>query len=237
MAHPERSRRAVIDSVLDPPEAQSRRTALVDRLQREGVLASPLVIEAFLAIPRHVFVPPAQVERAYLDIPLPIGNGQTISQPTVVAIMTEALQLDRTSRVLEIGTGSGYQAALLAYLAGEVYSIERIARLGEGARGRLEQLALSNVRLRVGDGHLGWPDAAPFDRVVLTAAPTVLPPALLAQLAEGGLLVAPIDTDFRGAQELVRVRRQGAEVTAERLGAVQFVPMVAGVADAAERWN
>lgn len=237
MAHPQRSGRAVIDSALDPPEAQSRRTALVDRLLREGVLASPMVIEAFLAIPRHLFVPPAQVERAYLDIPLPIGNGQTISQPTVIAIMTEALALDRTSRVLEIGTGSGYQAALLAYLAAEVYSIERIARLGEGARGRFEQLGISNVRQRLGDGHLGWPDAAPFDRVVLTAAPTVLPPALLAQLAEGGLLVAPIDTDFRGAQELVRVRRQGADVTAERLGAVQFVPMVPGVADPSERWN
>jgi protein-L-isoaspartate(D-aspartate) O-methyltransferase len=220
---------------LDPPEERGRRRALVDDLVAAGDLVEPRVVEAFLAVPRHVFVPAGLIDRAYENYPLPIGSGQTISQPTMVAIMTEALELRGGERVLEIGTGSGYQAALLALLAAQVFSVERVARLADDARARLERLGLSNVHVRVADGYLGWPEEAPFDRVVLTAAPSALPPALLEQLADGGILVAPIEDD--GFQELVRVRRRGRDVGAERLGAGQFVPMIPGAPDAAERWN
>ena len=137
---PLRSHPRHTDPARDPPEARARRRALVERLIRAGALHSPRVVEAFLALPRHVFVPPSQLERAYEDMAPPIGHGQTISQPTVVARMTEALELDATSRVLEVGTGSGYQAALLAHLAGEVRSIERVAALSAEASARLAEL-------------------------------------------------------------------------------------------------
>jgi protein-L-isoaspartate(D-aspartate) O-methyltransferase len=224
-------------STLDPPEMKARRRALVDALVRSGALRSPRVVDAFLAVPRHVFVPLSHVERAYEDMPLPIGLGQTISQPTVVAMMTEALELDGTARVLEVGTGSGYQAALLARLAGEVWSIERVARLSNDARARLALVGADRVALRVGDGHLGWPDAAPFDRIVVTAAPRALPPELLAELGDGGVLVAPVEVGPAGSQELVRVRRRGAEVRVDELGPVQFVPLVAGAPEGRERWS
>jgi protein-L-isoaspartate(D-aspartate) O-methyltransferase len=170
-------------------------------------------------------VPEPHAEQAGLDEPLPIGFGQTISQPFVVALMTEALELRETERVLEIGTGSGYQTAVLSRLAREVYSIEVVPELAARARELLlGRLALPNVHLRLGDGHRGWPDAAPFDAILLTAAPERIPEELVAQLADGGRLVAPVGPTHED-QELIRAVREGADVKVERLLGVRFVPM------------
>ena len=159
---------------------------------------------------------------AYADTPLPIGHGQTISQPYIVAFMSEALELKGGERVLEIGTGSGYQAAVLAELAREVYSIEIVEPLGREAEKRLRELGYSNIKLRVGDGYRGWPEAAPFDAIMVTAAPDHVPPALIEQLAEGGRLVLPVGSFF---QELVRIRRTKDGTKQESLLPVRFVPM------------
>ncbi len=186
---------------------------------------SPRVLAAMRQVPRHLFMPDAGMFAAYRDMPYPIGYGQTISQPTVVALMTQALELHGTERVLEIGTGSGYQAAVLSLLAKEVYSIELVAPLGEIAKARLAKLGYDNVTVRIGDGYRGWPEHAPFDRVILTAAPPELPSALVEQLAEGGVIVAPVG---EVEQELVKwVKREGRLETTV-LGAVRFVPMVPG---------
>lgn len=183
----------------------------------------PRVLDAMRRVPRHKYVERASVAAAYIDEPYPIGYSQTISQPTVVALMTNALMLTGTERVLEIGTGSAYQAAVLAELAREVYSIELVETLGLAAKTRLAALNVTNVRVRIGDGYTGWPEEAPFDRILLTAAPPVLPTALTEQLADGGILVAPVGTDL---QTLVRYTKRGHALAAERLGAVRFVPMV-----------
>jgi protein-L-isoaspartate(D-aspartate) O-methyltransferase len=177
--------------------------------------------------PRHLFVPGVSLERAYVDRPAPIGYGQTISQPKVVGIMTSALELGGKERVLEIGTGSGYQAAVLSSLVAAVYTIELVPELAQQAAARLEQLGYSNVEVRAGDGYRGWPEKAPFDRVLVTAAPDVLPRTLLDQLADGGILVAPVGAD-RGSQQLLRYRKKGARIISEDLGAVRFVPMIPG---------
>jgi protein-L-isoaspartate(D-aspartate) O-methyltransferase len=181
------------------------------------------VLAAMRSLPRDRFVPASMRHLADEDEPLPIGYGQTISQPTVVAIMTTALELTGRERVLEIGTGSGFQTALLAGLCAHVYSVEVVARLSERAGGVLSDLGFHNVTLRVGDGYEGWVEHAPFDRIICTAAPPSLPEALLAQLVEGGILVAPVG---RYLQELLRVVRRGDDFTEQRLGAVRFVPMV-----------
>jgi protein-L-isoaspartate(D-aspartate) O-methyltransferase len=178
-------------------------------------------------VPRHRFAPGLSIRRAYEDRPQPIGHDQTISQPTVVAIMTQALRLGGTERVLEIGTGSGYQAAILARLCKEVFTIEIVPPLGEAARDRLKALGYANVHVRIGDGYLGWPEAAPFDRILLTAAPPEIPRALVDQLAEGGILVAPVGEQGE-AQRLVRWTKRGGSLKKEDLGAVRFVPMVRG---------
>jgi protein-L-isoaspartate(D-aspartate) O-methyltransferase len=172
-------------------------------------------------------MPEASLSQAYVDAAHPIGQGQTISQPTVVAMMTEALDLSSDSRVLEIGTGCGYQTAVLARLARHVFSIERIAPLLESAQQRLDELGIGNVTLRVGDGYAGWAEYAPFDRILLTAAPPEVPPILLDQLVEGGRLVAPVGP--RLFQELVRITKRGEAFDRENLGAVAFVPMVPGM--------
>ena len=174
-------------------------------------------------VPRHQFVPSVSIWNAYADQPQAIGHRQTISQPTVVAIMTEALELSGTETVLEIGTGSGYQAAVLAKLSRQVYSIEIVRPLGEVARRRLADLGYSNVEVKIGDGYKGWPEHAPFDRIILTAAPPEIPQALSDQLREGGILVAPVGTT---EQRLVRWTKQGGKLQKADLGAVRFVPMV-----------
>jgi len=202
------------------------RERLIERLRAEGI-ADARVLEAIRATPRHLFVDEALASRAYEDTALPIGHGQTISQPYIVARMTEAvIAEDIPGKVLEIGTGCGYQAAVLARLVPTVYSIERIRVLMAGARRHLLELGLRNVSLRYGDGSAGWPEQAPFDVIVLTAAPEVVPEALFEQLAPDGRLIAPVGT--RAVQELRVYRRTDRGVEFETLGAVSFVPFTSG---------
>lgn len=205
-------------------DALALREAMVRTVARDVSAAS--VLEALREIPRHLFMPGASLERAYHDSPAAIGYGQTISQPTIVGIMTEALDLSGNERVLEIGTGSGYQAAVLSLLAREVFSIEVVAPLADEARERLVRLGYTNVHVRSGDGYLGWPEAAPFDRIVLTAAPETVPSELLSELGDGGVLVAPVGADGTD-QRLVRIVRQGDTFLRDDLMGVRFVPMVA----------
>jgi protein-L-isoaspartate(D-aspartate) O-methyltransferase len=178
-------------------------------------------------VPRHLFVPGVSLQRAYANYPAPIGYGQTISQPTVVAIMTEALDLTGRERVLEIGTGSGYQAAILSLLASAVYSIEIVPELAEDARLRLLRMGYANVHVRAGDGYKGWPERAPFERILVTAAPDEVPQTLLDQLAEGGVLVTPVGPSGT-SQRLLRYRKVRGRTSSEDLGGVRFVPMVRG---------
>jgi len=180
------------------------------------------VLAAMRSVPRHLFVPPEEAGSAYADRPLPIGEGQTISQPYVVAFMTEALELGGDERVLEIGTGSGYQAAVLAECAAEVYTIEIVEPLGRRAASVLEELGYDNVHVRIGDGYRGWPEAAPFDAIIVTAAPEHVPQPLVDQLAEGGRMIVPVGG---WDQVLVLLERKGGEVTRRSVLPVRFVPM------------
>ncbi len=210
----------------DPPEARALRDHLVAVVAARHHVHDPRVLEALRAVPRQRFYAAPSLADAYLDSPRPIGLGQTISQPAVVGLMTEALELTGAERVLEIGTGSGYQAAVLSHLARQVDSIELLAPLGEAAARRLAAFDYANVTVRIGDGYQGWPERAPYDRILLTAAPPAIPPALVAQLAEGGILVAPVGADRY--QRLLRLRKRDGRVTEEDLGPVLFVPMVEG---------
>lgn len=207
----------------------SRRTRerLVARLRSRGI-ADERVLAAIAQTPRHVFVDEALAHRAYEETALPIGAGQTISQPFVAARMSEAMVAGRTHlhRVLEVGTGSGYQCALLAALAEEVYSIERVAALLERAVARLNRLPHVNIRVRLDDGQHGWPDFAPFDGILVTAAAAGIAPALLEQLAEGGRLVAPVGNGAE--QELIVATRRGGRIERQVLGRVRFVPLLPG---------
>ncbi|MFN2229493.1 MAG: protein-L-isoaspartate(D-aspartate) O-methyltransferase [Anaerolineae bacterium] len=200
------------------------RKEMVRRQIKGRRIQDELVLEAMRTVPRHRFVPAYVRGSAYRDAPLPIGEGQTISQPYVVAFMTEALQLSGGEKVLEIGTGSGYQAAVLALIAGEVISVERLPRLAEEARRTLAELGYDNVRVVVGDGTQGWPEEAPYDAIMVTAASPEVPAPLLQQLADGGRLVAPVGP--RHTQQLVRVRREGEEFRREDLLGVAFVPLI-----------
>jgi protein-L-isoaspartate(D-aspartate) O-methyltransferase len=200
-----------------------------------GSIRDERVLDAMRKVPRHRFVPPPYRKNAYDDHPLPIGEGQTISQPYIVAKMTELLELTPDSRVLEIGTGSGYQAAVLAELAGEVYSIEIVEPLGRRAAGVLEDLGYGDIHLRIGDGYRGWPEAAPFDAIIVTCAPERVPDPLQKQLAEGGRLVIPVGSQFWG-QELVLIRKRRGELVRQDLLPVRFVPMTGeGVKSGAKR--
>ena len=212
----------------DSPESPSvDYAALRERMVREQIAARGIrderVLEAMRRVPRHELVPEALRHRAYHDGPLPIGEGQTISQPYVVAAMTEAAQLDGDERVLEVGTGSGYQAAVLSRLAREVYTIELEPTLGARAAADLERLGYDNVITRVGDGYAGWPEAAPFDVILVTAAPETVPEALVEQLAPGGRMVIPVGG--RGYQELQVLEKTGEGVARETLMPVMFVPL------------
>ena len=196
------------------------------RMVEQQVLArgitNPGVIGAMVRVPRERFVPLEQQRSAYDDRPLPIGYRQTISQPYIVAYMTDALRLDPGDRVLEIGTGSGYQAAVLAELAAKVYSIEIVPALAERARDTLTALGYANVDVRLGDGYAGWPDEAPFDAIIVTAAPDHVPQPLIEQLAPGGRLIIPVGQD---SQSLTLITRTAEGVTQERMLRVLFVPM------------
>ncbi|MBX6392289.1 MAG: protein-L-isoaspartate(D-aspartate) O-methyltransferase [Burkholderiales bacterium] len=205
--------------------SQRTRDRMVQRLRDQGI-KDEFVLAAMAAVPRHIFVEEALASRAYEDSALPIGFEQTISQPYVVARMLEAARAGRElGTVLEVGTGCGYQAAVLARIAKQVYSIERIAPLLEKARANLRPLRIANLRLSHGDGYQGMPDAAPFDAIVVAAAATHVPPALLEQLAVGGRLVIPIGTT---EQRLTVVERTESGYKESRLGAVRFVPMRLG---------
>jgi protein-L-isoaspartate(D-aspartate) O-methyltransferase len=209
----------------DSAEARDLRDHLIDGMVYE--IRDARVLEAMRRVPRHLFTPTHGLRSAYADLPLPIGYGQTISQPLVVADMSAALDLTGAERVLEIGTGSGYQAAVLSLLAAEVFTLEVVPELGVLAKDRLLALGYANVHVRVGDGFLGWPDAAPFDRIVLTAAPEDVPRVLFDQLADGGVLVAPVGERW-GYQRLLRYKKTGGALSVENLGGVSFVPMVPG---------
>ncbi|MFO8152267.1 protein-L-isoaspartate(D-aspartate) O-methyltransferase [Thioalkalivibrio sp.] len=188
--------------------------------------ADPAVLDAFRRVPRDEFVPDAGTGQAWEDRALPIGHGQTISQPFVVVLMTQLLELQPDTRVLEIGTGSGYQAALLAELAGEVYSIEVVPELAAAAASRLQRLGYQNVQVRTGNGRDGWPEAAPFDAVIVTAGADSIPPALVEQLRIGGRLVIPVDTRWAGQDLLVCVKQEDGSLSERRALSVIFVPLV-----------
>lgn len=201
---------------------RERKEMVEYQIRRRGV-KDKKVLKAMLKVPRHLFVPEQMKELAYGDEPLPIGEGQTISQPYIVAYMTEALRLRGRERVLEIGTGSGYQTAILAEIVREVYTVELIPELSDRARAVLEKLGYRNIHFRVGDGTLGWPEHAPYDAILVSAAPAAVPPALVEQLKLGGQMVIPVGTDF---QELVLVTRKETGWDEQRLIGVRFVPLI-----------
>ncbi len=207
------------------------RDRLVQRLRDNGI-TQPEVLERIRNVPRHLFVDEAISSRAYEDNALPIGQGQTISQPFIVALMTQALlesdgQLLRPEKVLEVGTGCGYQTAVLSPFVKQIFSVERVAPLLQATRQRLRALKIQNVRFRHDDGFRGWPGQAPFDGIIVTAAPPELPETLLNQLAEGGRLIVPVGP-MGGEQLLYRVTRTANGFERERLTAVSFVPMLEG---------
>ncbi|MBW4936592.1 protein-L-isoaspartate(D-aspartate) O-methyltransferase [Marinobacter sp. F4206] len=205
----------------------SRRTRmrLVQRLREAGI-ESDRVLDIIGEVPRHIFLDEALSHRAYEDTSLPIGYGQTLSQPYIVARMTELMLAHAPARVLELGTGSGYQTAVLARLFDEVFSVERIKPLQDRARDRLRQLNARNVLLKHADGGMGWPDRGPFDGIIVTAAPVEVPPELLEQLCDGGVLIAPVGEEN---QTLVEVTRRGDRFDHKELEPVHFVPLLGGV--------
>lgn len=201
----------------------ARRQRMVDVQLRGRDIGDPRVLASMGRVPRHLFVPPASQDEAYEDYPLAIGDHQTISQPYIVALMTQLLNATETDVVLEIGTGSGYQAAVLATLVRTVYTIELSPTLAASATDRLASLGYGNVHVRAGDGFLGWPDAAPFDGILVTAAAPRVPDPLAAQLRDGGRIVIPLVRD--GGQQLVRGVKRGETITYEHIADVLFVPM------------
>ncbi|HSB62943.1 MAG TPA: protein-L-isoaspartate(D-aspartate) O-methyltransferase [Thermoanaerobaculia bacterium] len=202
---------------------QKKRNDMVETQIAARGIRDPRVLEAMRTVPRHLFVPPAEAASAYADRPLPIGSGQTISQPYVVAFMSEQLRLTGKEKVLEIGTGSGYSTAILAALASKVFSIEIRPELSHQAKERLEKLGVKNVELRAADGYRGWPEEAPFDAILVTAAPERIPPPLLEQLAPEGRMVIPVGAFY---QELKVIKRQGGGYSEKSVLPVRFVPFV-----------
>jgi protein-L-isoaspartate(D-aspartate) O-methyltransferase len=208
-------------------EFARRRRAMVSLIARRDV-RDAATLAAMRAVPRHEFVPPQHRGDAYGDFPLPIGHGQTISQPYIVAYMTEVLRPRAGMKVLEVGTGSGYQAAVLAAAGCQVYTVEIFGALATAARDRLARLGYHGVTVRHGDGHFGWPEQAPFDAVIVTAAAGYIPPALVEQLKPGGRMIIPVGS-VQGVQYLILVEKAGGgEVTTRTLIPVQFVPMLEG---------
>ena len=206
-------------------EEDLRQHMVRDQLIARGI-TDERVLDAFRKIERQCFVPPAVAPGSYSDHPLPIGEGQTISQPYMAALMTQLLELRGTEKVLEIGTGSGFQTAVLAELSSKVFSMERIKGLSERAKSVLERLGYNNIYLKTGDGSAGWPQEAPFSRIIITAAVATLPAALPDQLAEGGILVAPVGGDF--SQVLTAFRKKGPVLEAAAVCPCVFVPLISG---------
>jgi protein-L-isoaspartate(D-aspartate) O-methyltransferase len=203
-------------------EFQDQRRRMVERQIRERGIKNQAVLEAMMKVPRHRFVTAENMASAYEDHPLPIGQGQTISQPYIVAYMTEAAEISDNEKVLEIGTGSGYQAAILGELAKEVYTIEIIPELAERARRTLGELGYQNVRVKTGNGYAGWAEYAPYDGIVVTAAPDEVPKALIDQLAMNGKMVIPVGV---GDQEMMIITKTAEGVIEKRTIPVRFVPM------------
>ena len=212
----------------------SERAAMVEQIASRGVRDSR-VLEALRSVPRHELVPNNVREQAYGDHPLPIGHNVTISQPYIVAAMTELLAPRKQDKVLEIGTGSGYQAAVLSKLAGQVYSVEIVPELATRARADLQRLGFNNVHVRTGDGYKGWPEHAPFDRIILTAAPPSVPQDLIDQLKPGGRLIAPVGADPMEQKLLVMEKTEKGTVEKRFVMDVRFVPMVPGSGGGAGR--
>jgi protein-L-isoaspartate(D-aspartate) O-methyltransferase len=202
---------------------EAARERMVEKQIKARGITDQGVINAMLKVPRHLFVPENYRHYAYSDTPVPIGHGQTVSQPYIVALMTEKLNVSSADRVLEVGTGSGYQAAILAEIVKEVFTIEIIEPLGKSAEARLKELGYDNVHVRVGDGYLGWPEEAPFDRIIVTCAPTDIPQPLVDQLKEGGIMMIPVGT--AGFQYLYRVKKYMGEAETEEVIPVSFVPL------------
>jgi len=214
----------IADVIPDNPAFKAARENLVENYIAGHGIADPQVLAAMRSVPRHCFVPKRLVSKAYADTALPIGASQTISQPYVVALMTESLKLSGNHRVLEIGTGSGYQAAVLAKIVKEVYSIEIKEKLHHESTRLLKALGFANVKTRHGDGYFGWEEAAPFDAIMITAAVNHVPPPLLKQLAEGGRLILPLGNPF-SYQNLTMVTKTGGDYVTQQITGVLFVPM------------
>jgi len=204
------------------PAERSRMNMVRDQIAARGIM-NPAVLEAMGKAQRHLFVPEAQIASAYEDRPLPIGHGQTISQPYIVALMTELIRPEPGFKVLEIGAGSGYQAAVLAELVDQVYTVEIVAPLAEWAQERLRLAAYRNVTVKHADGYYGWEEHAPFDAIVVTAATPHIPPPLIEQLKEGGRMIIPVGSPFR-VQQLVLVEKRNGEITTRNMLPVRFVP-------------
>jgi protein-L-isoaspartate(D-aspartate) O-methyltransferase len=204
------------------------RRAMIERDLKGRGITDPRVLAAMEAVPRHLFVPERQRAAAYDDRPLPIGEGQTISQPYMVAVMAQLLELDGTERILEIGTGSGYHAAVLARLAAEVYSVEILRSLSARAKRLFDQIGITNVELKIGDGFFGWEEKAPFDAILMTAAAPRVPEPLWRQLREGGRLILPLGAAGR-TQKLIRVRKAAGKQVIEELSEVIFVPLTGAI--------
>ena len=205
-----------------------RKIELIMHLRNQGV-RDVRVLEAMERIPRELFLPEIFAHQAYADQAMPIACGQTISQPFIVAFMTDRLKVSKRMKVLEIGTGSGYQTAILSLICRRVYTIERYRSLLAAAVGRFDQLRLSNITTMLGDGSKGWPAQAPFERIIVTAAAREPPQALVEQLAVGGIMIVPVDVS-ESRQELVRISKRPKGIETEKLLDVRFVPMVEGVA-------
>lgn len=203
--------------------AEARSVMVEEQLVSRGI-RDERVIDAFRIVPRHDFVPLEYLDEAYDDHPIPIGEGQTISQPYMVALMTQCLGLKGGERVLEIGTGSGYQAAILSKIAKEVYSVERFANLASEARKRMDNLGYSNFRVKAGDGTLGWEENSPYDGIIVTAGAPAIPPSLLKQLKDRGRLVIPVGGQF--SQVLTITERHGADIKTAEAGGCVFVPLI-----------
>lgn len=202
----------------------TQREAMVQQQLVSRGISDARVLNAFRKVPRHKFVPSTYIDEAYCDYPLPIGKGQTISQPYMVALMTECLCVKKSDRILEIGTGSGYQSAILAELAGEVYTIERIESLAHMAEENLRNVSYKNVRIKIDDGTLGWPNYAPYDGIIITAGAPRIPKSLLSQLKEGGRMVIPLGDRF--SQELTIVYREKGKISKNKVCGCIFVPLI-----------
>ena len=205
----------------------TKKVRLIMELRAAGI-TDARVLGAIERVSREAFLPDTFKDRAYDNVALPVGHGQTISQPLIVAQMTEALEVGDRHKVLEIGTGSGYQAAILAKLCRRVFTVERYRDLLKAAEHRFAVLRIHNITTRLGDGAKGWPEQAPFDRIIVTAAAADVPPVLLKSLSDGGVMVIPVGEERRD-QRLLRIRRKGDDFATEELGTVRFVPMVSGL--------